>query len=387
MVPRLNNNATIDPVNNLSLLIFYVQPTTMSHKDTIISADDFLFEHYDNLAHLDPLELTKSEKQMIIQVLNLGNHFHPELADGIFSRYKYNFFPGYIRDTNLHQAWIELRKNKENCNWDLHTRCTKSFLNIRDEYADPPYDNEELDDRVRTVRTLIMLFPCHLAFCTLDRVVEQHKDLIGKGNVEVPDYHAEYLANGGWCSMDDYDDEIWFAWYWHERWTYDTIINKCVEFNDEILLRNASGLATTGDIRKNNAGMTLGCPSSIRSQEIKEENAAFAEWKNMHKNDALLQQLINMRKKACWVMARHSVSKLIKEIRRWKHVVQLMPSPLAFQALEDVMKIHENFLGSEKKLERYKKRGGWMTKKDFDEKTMAAWIRVQVLECRFRNLK
>ena len=107
-------------------------------------------------------------------------------------------------------------------------------------------------------------------------------------------------------------------------------------------------MATMGDIRKNNAGMTLGCPSSIRCQEIKEENAAFAEWKNMHKNDVLLQQLINMRKKACWVRARHSVSTLINEIRRWKHVVQLMPSPLAFQALEDVMKIHENFLGSKK---------------------------------------
>ena len=229
----------------------------MSHKDTIISsADDFLFEeYYDNLAYLDPLELTKSEKEMFIEVLNLANHFQPESADGIFSS-KYNLFPGHIRDTNFHQAWLELQKNKENCNWDLHTRCTKSFLNFWDYYDDPPYDNEVLAYRVCSLCTLIMLFPCHLAFRTLDRVVEQHKDLIGKGHVSVPDYHAEYLAKGGWCSIDDYDDEIWFAWDWLSWWTYDNIINKCVKFNEQILLRNASGLATMDDIRKDNAGMT-----------------------------------------------------------------------------------------------------------------------------------
>ena len=368
--------------HNLSLVIFYVQRTTMSHNTTIASADELFFQHYDNLDHLDLEELTQREKGILTHVLDVANNFRKEYVGDVFSRAHFNFFAYHVRDHTLRLALFELKKNKENCNWDLHTRCTRSFLKYHHGYVDPPDHNEDLLERLIHVRTLIMLFPCHLAFVTLDRVVEQHNDLIGKGDELVPDFHKKYLADGGWCSMEDYDDEIWDAWDWFKEWTYDTIISVCVEFNDEILRTKARG----DDKAKDNGGTTFGCPSSTRREEIKEENAALAEWRNMHKNDAVLQQLIDMRKNGVWVRARDNVNTLGNECVRWKHVVRLMPSPLAFQALEDVMKIHENFLGMETKLERYKKRGGWMSKKDFDEKTMAAWIRVQVLESRFRNV-
>ena len=361
----------------------------MDYNENVISDEDFFFQHYDNLSDSYVKGLSLTEFVLFCEVLDFANGFDvddgPDPGTQILSC---NLIFDNITcrgNTSVDRALLELKKNKENCNWRLHDRCTRRFLKCHDGYVYPPTCHHDLDQRVRSLRFLIVLFPCDLAFATLDRVVKQHYNLIGLCKNELVggyhDCHEKYLADGGWCSEDDYDDDIAIARKWLQEWKNDKIISKCVEFNEQILDQKG----------KYNGGRTLGCPSSTRS-EISEEYAALFEWRRMHKHDAYVQELIDICKKrgllelGSWDRARWSVRALMVELRRWKHVVLHMPSPLSFQALEDVMKIHENFLGRGKKLERYKKRGGWMSKEDFDEKTMAAWTRVQVLESRFRNV-
>ena len=359
---------------------------------TIESVDDQLFQFYDNLNVGGVLDISEDLKDHVSSVLQRGNGYSVTVVDGLKS-IKYNFFMyPYIRDgdDSVGCALNELRKQKQNCNWQLTTKCTKAVLEWyeQSEYVFPLISHEDLEYVVRFFRCVFVMFPCDLAFHTLEKIVQRHTELIGKGDLLIPDYYQKYITDGGWCSREDFDDEIWDAYSWFDEWTYEVIITGCVDFTNSLFQRN-SNASVVNDVKEENKVGSLIVPSPTRLIEIAEEKAAFLQWQNMHKHDDVIQQLIDVRKKLCWDRAKQKGKVLPYELKRWKNVVRLMPCPLAFEGLETVMKIHENYLGCEgleNRIQRYKEKGGWFTKKDFDEKTMAAWIRVQVLESRFKNL-
>ncbi len=349
---------------------------------TIESVEDKLFQFYDNLNVGGVLHISEDLKDHVPSVLQRGNGYSVAVVDGLKS-IKYNFFMfPYIRDgdDSVECALNELRKKKQNCNWQLHTKCTKACLEWfeQSDYGCPHFEShDELEYVVRFFRCVFVMFPCDLAFNTLQKIVQRHTELIGKGDRLIPDYHEKYVTDGGWCSRDDFDDEFWDAYYWFDEWTYEVIITGCVAFTNRLVQRNSKALVVK-DVKEENKVV----PSPTRLIEIAEEKAAFLQWQNMHKHDNIIQQLIDLRKKLCWDRAKQKGKVLPYELEKWKNVVRLMPCPLAFEGLETVMKIYENYLGCEgleKRIQRYKEKGGWFTKRDFDEK--------KVLESRFRNLK
>jgi len=266
---------------------------------TIESVDDQLFQFYDNLNVGGVLDISEDLKDHVSSVLQRGNGYSVTVVDGLKS-IKYNFFMyPYIRDgdDSVGCALNELRKQKQNCNWQLTTKCTKAVLEWyeQSEYVFPLISHEDLEYVVRFFRCVFVMFPCDLAFHTLEKIVQRHTELIGKGDLLIPDYYQKYITDGGWCSREDFDDEIWDAYYWFDEWTYEVIITACVDFTNSLVQRN-SNASVVKDVKEENKVGSLIVPSLTRLIEIAEEKAAFLQWQNMHKHDDVIQQLIDVRK-------------------------------------------------------------------------------------------
>lgn len=192
-----------------------------------VDEDDHPFKFHDNLnfegGQVDIGEDLKAEVRFVLKSANELKI--PLDVPGYFTT-KYNFFQGNIRyDEDIEPALNELRKQKERCNWQLHTICAECAIQRFEEchWGNPKFECfDSLHLYVRCLRCLFLIFPCHLAFIELVNIVERHTELIGLSDEEIPDFHLKYVKEGGWCSLDDFDDEIWDAWDWLHEWMYNS---------------------------------------------------------------------------------------------------------------------------------------------------------------------